>query len=147
MERWEKHPGVCDSPCQGMEVTEGRGGKLLGMRDCSGSAGGKLQGGTPALEGCLSTSRLQYPAASSLFVHPVPAEEPEVQEDLNFLRPLQREEKVSGEYPSWIWPPSHFPPPSPIPSFPSAGCEMQQTLSRAHYSGPIALNGAERSCS
>lgn len=78
-----------------MELSEGREGQLLGTRDCSGSAGGKVQGGTPALEGYLSTSGFPFPAANSLFVHLIPAQEPEVPGALNFL--LQREENGSGE--------------------------------------------------
>lgn len=138
--------GPCQ-PLQGMELPEGEGGQLLGMRDCSGSVGGKVQGGTPALKGCLNTSGLPFPAATSLFVLLIPAQEPEVPKNLSILQPLQREENGSGEYfPSQLDLAS-FPPPSPAPSFTSVGCEMQQTLSRAHYSGPTALNGAERSCS
>jgi len=43
-------------------------------------------------------------------------------------------------------PSQDFPPPPPAPSFTSVVCEIQQTLSRAHYSRPTALKRAERSC-
>lgn len=75
-----------------------------------------LLGGTPALEGRLSPSGLPFPAATSLLVPLVPAQE--VQQDLSSPSPAEggKGEGRIFHLPSWIWARSLLPPPSPAPS-------------------------------
>lgn len=135
--------------------SSGKGTTTPGRRGLAhGLLGARSRVGPLPLEGCLSHlegSGLKFQTAPCLFAHLVPAQEPDRRSAGGPEPPLPAADEGKGEWqilrlPSWIWLPSPFPPPFPAPSFTSVICEIQQTLSRAHYSRPIALKRAERSC-